>query len=753
MVLVRKKNKSSESTEGAKEAAPVGSTAKASKKTASSDPADWIPGSDANVEDIDVGPFITERMTKYGMYVLEDRATPRVEDGLRPVQRRLLWTAHNLNAKTWKKCASITGRVIGDYHPHGDMAAYGALVSMHFGRLQLIEGHGNFGDPDTGDGPAANRYTEARIGSAASRLALDTPDLELAPMVPSYNAQNEEPVFLPMRLPVLLLQGCEAIGVGQGTNIPPFNLGEVIEACEIGFSTGRWNAAADKIKAPDYGRGRCVSSPAAIAEVIRTGTGSLEYDCQYQFELVESGKKRKKQAVKQLLISSLAPDISLPRLLERFALLRNEGVLDSVTEISDKVSDHIQLVVHFSNEKLIQQKVLPLLRTKIHYAFNVLTPAVKTADAEQHYAASLGRVIDVTDEGEDVRTVRPRLLNVAKILRYWSHSRVALVKATLNKRKLKLATEIEKQQGKLLARQQIDKLLDIVRGGEDLVPALQAKLKLTLLQAETVAAMRVDTLQKSSQQKIESDLQQLQVEHEACCRQLDDIPGTIVAQLQELRQWFEKTKPRLLERMTAIGEQQISIKELRSDVKYVLWCNDKVETRLSAGRAAYGCVAFRDQLVLVFGDGSCVTADANSLARVAARTVNKSKDRPLVGVVGDIGQRMVVVNDRGMLSSYNLPLHGRSSVASAGVRAAVNAKTSDTVLVLHKTTAALAKVSAIPVGVGSRMSKSWAPDGVSSKDDFKSISLLSKDDKTTSFGGKAHKLPKLGADDQAARVE
>lgn len=196
-----------------------------------------------NIDVMDILSYSRECLIQYGAYTLQDRAIPELKDGLKPVMRRVLWAAYTggySSKGSTKKCARIVGDTVGKFHPHGDSAVYGALVTIASGISQpLLDAQGNFGDKVNGDGPAAYRYTEARLSAFSDKYLLDKSYLAVTPMVPNYDGKDQEPVYLPAKVPVLLLQGIEGIATGASTVIPSFSLASVKELTKKVIKTGK----------------------------------------------------------------------------------------------------------------------------------------------------------------------------------------------------------------------------------------------------------------------------------------------------------------------------------------------------------------------------------------------------------------------------------------------------------------------------------------------------------------------------------
>lgn len=472
---------------------------------------------DIGVIDREAGELVTDSMYRYGMHVTENRALPRLEDGLKPVQRFIVWAAHEMGARKFIKSARIVGTTMSDYHPHGDASIYEALVNMTHTMCPLIEGHGNFGKPPNLPFAAA-RYTEARLSSLAEMLVTDTQDLDIVPKILNYDERKEFPIFLPVRLPVLLLNGSEGISVAINSNIPSHNIKEVIDAVITYVQSGNIDKAIKHIKGPDYGQGKLLSDAATIKAVYDTGDGSLEYECVFSKE--SSGGEKK------LVITNFCPGFNPEKFLTLCEKLAEEDAIDYArNESSAKNGDKI--VVVYNDDVVLNKTIIPALRKKINYKFNLL----------------------VSDGANKVKAVS---MSLKDIIVKWTDARKDMIKATLEAELKRLNIELEKESGKLLAVDALDKLFQILKTTDNLVDDLVKKMKLTKLQAETVAAMRVESLQKLSKTKLEERIKGLKSDIEGVNTQLGNIPRVLTQQIKDIEKWLEKNHPELLKRGTAI---------------------------------------------------------------------------------------------------------------------------------------------------------------------------------------------------------
>ena len=252
----------------------------------------------SKVFNVDIDKEMRKSFLEYSMSVIVARALPDVRDGMKPVHRRIIYTMNdskNTYDKPYRKCAYTVGEVLGKYHPHGDASVYDALVRLaqKFSlRYPLIDGHGNFGSID-GDPPAAYRYTEARMSKIAGEMLTDI-EKETIPYTTNYDDKLKEPVVLPSRFPNLLVNGSVGIAVGMATNIPPHNLGEVIDAIDLVMDNPdcTLDEIMEHIKGPDFPTGANILGTKGISEAYRTGRGKIKVRATTEIETLDNGKSR-----------------------------------------------------------------------------------------------------------------------------------------------------------------------------------------------------------------------------------------------------------------------------------------------------------------------------------------------------------------------------------------------------------------------------------------------------------------------------
>ena len=428
----------------------------------------------------------------YAMSVIAARALPDVRDGLKPVQRRVLFSMSELNNtpdKPHRKSARIVGDTMGKYHPHGDSSIYGALVNMAQEwsmRAPLVDGHGNFGSVD-GDGAAAMRYTEARLSKISMQLLADI-DKDTVDFVPNFDETEKEPTVLPSRYPNLLVNGTTGIAVGMATNIPPHNLGETINAVvkliDNKINEGRETEIEeilDIIKGPDFPTGAEILGRSGIEEAYRTGRGKVKVRAITNIESLQNGKNR-------IIVTELPYLVNKARLIEKIAELVKEKKIDGITDLRDETNrEGMRIVIE------LRRDVNPNLVLKHLYKHTQLQD-------------SFGVIMLALVNNE------PKVLNILQMLQYYlKHQEDVVTRRT--KFDLKKAEERDHiLQGLLIALDNIDEVINIIRSSENTQAAktaLMERFTLTDVQAQAIVDMRLKTLTGLEREKLENEHKEL----------------------------------------------------------------------------------------------------------------------------------------------------------------------------------------------------------------------------------------------------
>ncbi|QDJ51342.1 DNA topoisomerase IV subunit A [Bordetella hinzii] len=452
---------------------------------------------------ITLGLYAEQAYLDYAVSVVRGRALPDVGDGQKPVQRRILYAMQamglNSGAKPVKS-ARVVGDVLGKYHPHGDQAAYDAMVRMaqDFSlRYPLIEGHGNFGSRD-GDNAAAMRYTEARLTPIA-RLLLDELDEGTVDFVPNYDGSQQEPQMLPARLPVMLLNGASGIAVGMATEIPSHNLREVAQAC---VALIRNPKLADEeilqlIPGPDFAGGGQIITPAAdIAQIYATGRGSLKARARWQFEEMARGQW-------QLVVNELPPGTSCQKVLEEIEELTNPKVKAGKKSLTPEQQQSKAMMLALLDAVRDESGKDAAVRL-------VFEPKTSRVDRDEFVNTLLAQTsmesnvpINLVCIGTDSR---PRQKGLRDILEEWVAFRTETVLRRTRFRLDKVLDRIHVLEGRMVVYLNVDEVIQTIRESDEPRQALMTRFNLTERQAEDILEMRLRQLARLEGFKIEQEL-------------------------------------------------------------------------------------------------------------------------------------------------------------------------------------------------------------------------------------------------------
>jgi topoisomerase-4 subunit A len=466
--------------------------------------------------------YAEQAYLEYALSVVKGRALPDVSDGAKPVQRRILYSmqrmglGHAAGAPKPVKSARVVGDVLGKYHPHGDTAAYDALVRMaqEFSlRYPLIDGQGNFGSRD-GDGAAAMRYTEARLTPIA-RLLLDELDEGTVDFVPNYDGSEQEPRLLPARLPFVLLNGASGIAVGLATEIPSHNLREVAAAAVALIRDDRLadDALFELLPGPDFpGGGQIISSAAEIREAYTDGRGSLKVRARWKIEDLARGQW-------QLVVTELPPGTSAKKVLEEIEELTNPKVKAGKKALS---SEQVQL-------KATVLSVLDAVRDEsgkeaaVRLVFEPKSRTIEQGELIRtllaHTSLETSTPVNMTMVGRDGR---PTQKGLRQILIEWVAFRQDTVRLRTEHRLAKVLDRIHVLEGRQLVLLNIDEVIKIIRQADEPKPALIARFQLSDRQAEDILEIRLRQLARLEAIKIEQELKSLRDDR----AKLEDILGS-----------------------------------------------------------------------------------------------------------------------------------------------------------------------------------------------------------------------------------
>ena len=444
------------------------------------------------IHEVDLKKTMETSYIDYAMSVIASRALPDVRDGLKPVQRRVLYSMIELNNgpdKPHRKCARIVGDTMGKYHPHGDSSIYGALVNMAqewSTRYPLVDGHGNFGSVD-GDGAAAMRYTEARLSKISMAMLSDI-NKDTVDFMPNFYETEKEPTVLPSRYPNLLVNGTTGIAVGMATNIPPHNLCEVIAAVvKIIDNQVEEDRETDIeelleiVKGPDFPTGGTILGHAGIDEAYRTGRGKIRVRAVSEIEPMNNGKNR-------IVVTELPYMVNKARLIEKIAELVRDKKIDGITDLRDESSREGMRICIELRRDVNPNVVLNLLykHTQLQDTFGVIMLAL------------VGN--------------QPKVLNLYELLNYYLlHQKDVVTRRTrydLNKAEERAHIV----QGLLIALDNIDEVIKIIRGSADVATAkqqLMERFALSEAQANAIVEMRLRALTGLERNKLEEEYKSL----------------------------------------------------------------------------------------------------------------------------------------------------------------------------------------------------------------------------------------------------
>ncbi len=444
------------------------------------------------IEQVDLKNTMETCYIDYAMSVIAARALPDVRDGLKPVQRRILYAMLELGNtpdKPHRKSARIVGDTMGKYHPHGDSSIYGALVNMAQEwsmRNVLVDGHGNFGSVD-GDGAAAMRYTEARLSKIATELLADI-NKETVDFVPNFDETEKEPTVLPSRFPNLLVNGTTGIAVGMATNIPPHNLGETIDAVvkiiDNHIDEDRdteIEEVMDIVKGPDFPTGAMILGTKGIEEAYRTGRGKIRVRAVTDIETLQNGKNR-------IIVTELPYMVNKARLIEKIAELVKDKKLDGITDLRDETNrEGMRIVIE------LRRDVNPNI---------MLNHLFKHTQLQDTFGVIMLALVDN----------EPKVLNLLQMLNcYLDHQKDVVTRRT----KFDLNKALERDhivQGLLIALDHIDEVIQIIRSSENVTEAknrLMERFDLTEIQANAIVEMRLRALTGLEREKLENEHKEL----------------------------------------------------------------------------------------------------------------------------------------------------------------------------------------------------------------------------------------------------
>ena len=495
------------------------------------------------IHEVDLKKTMEKSYIDYAMSVIAARALPDVRDGLKPVQRRVLYSMIELNNgpdKPHRKCARIVGDTMGKYHPHGDSSIYGALVNLAqewSTRYPLVDGHGNFGSVD-GDGAAAMRYTEARLSRISMEMLADI-NKNTVDFVPNFDETEKEPTVLPARFPNLLVNGTSGIAVGMATNIPPHNLRETINGVvkiidnRIEDKETQIEEILDIVKGPDFPTGATILGTRGIEEAYRTGRGKIKVRAVTNIEPMENGKNR-------IVVTELPYMVNKAKLIEKIAELVKEKKVDGITDLRDE-SDKSGMRIAIELRRDVNPNI-------------VLNHLYKHTQLQDTFGVIMLSLVDN----------QPRVLNLYEMLNYYLIHQEDVVTRRIKYDLNKAEERAHILQGLMIALDNIDEVIKIIRGSRTTQIAkdsLMERFELTDAQAQAIVDMRLRALTGLEREKLENELRELEIKIAELKAILDDekkLLGVIREEILVIRDKYGD------DRRTSIGydEDDISVEDL-----------------------------------------------------------------------------------------------------------------------------------------------------------------------------------------------
>ena len=556
---------------------------------------------------IDMGTFAERSYLTYAMSVVRGRAIPNVEDGQKPVQRRILYAMHELGLRPGvqhSKSARIVGEVLGKYHPHGDASTYDALVRMaqDFSlRYPLIDGQGNFGTQD-GDAAAAYRYTEARLTPIAD-LLLSEIDQDTVDFLPNYDGRLKEPELLPARLPMLLLNGASGVAVGMACELQPHNLREVAEAAIAVIHRPKipLEQLMEIVKGPDFPGGAQIISPRqAIVDAYTTGRGALRARCRWKIENLARGQW-------QGVVYELPPTTSAKRVMEEIEELTNPKPKEKGGKVSAAQQNMKQLILG-ALEKINDES------DKANRVRLVFEPRSSRQDPDEFMRLMLAHTS--LEENFSVNMVvlgldgRPGRKNLKEMLEEWAQFRVSTVTRRTQFRLGQVDSRIHILEGRHIVFLNIDKVIKVIRESDEPKPELMKRFDLTDVQAEDILEIRLRQLARLEGIKIEQELKALRVERKELKELLGDetLMRKLVAKeiRDDAKKYGDDRRTLIEEAERASAERQIIDEPLTIIVSRNGW----VRSRQGHGLDLSG-VTYKD------GDGPYATFETRSVHSIA----------------------------------------------------------------------------------------------------------------------------------------
>ena len=493
----------------------------------------------SNIDKISIGAFSEDAYLNYSMYVILDRALPSLLDGLKPVQRRIIYAMSELGLKhntKHKKSARTVGDVLGKFHPHGDTACYEAMVMMAQSfsyNSPLIDGQGNWGTQDDPKSFAAMRYTESKLTKYSDLLLRDLKNGTVE-WIPNFDGSLDEPKYLPSLIPNILVNGSSGIAVGMSTDIPPHNLGEIILALQHLLKNPKSSVEelTDFIPAPDYPTGgSLLRNESDIDEIYNEGTGNIKLRAEYTSKS------------KEITVTSLPYQASTTKIIEQIQ-----------SQIIDKKISFIGSVEDQSDEKN-PVKIIIRIKGSSNTADDVMNHLYFTTDLEKTYRVNLNII---TSEG------KPKVMNLKEILSQWLAFRVDTYKKQLNYENNQILERLHILEGFLIVYKYLDKIITILRNEDNPKPKIIKIGKFTEIQYESIVNMRLRNIAKLEEKKINEEytrLKERNKEINSILKSKYKLNKLIIEQLDELSDEYSS------DRRTNILDDVSSSKQIKKEIK------------------------------------------------------------------------------------------------------------------------------------------------------------------------------------------
>ena len=528
----------------------------------------------SSIDRVSIGRFSEDAYLNYSMYVILDRALPSLLDGLKPVQRRIIYAMSELGLKynsKYKKSARTVGDVLGKFHPHGDSACYEAMVMMAQSfnyNAPLIDGQGNWGTQDDPKSFAAMRYTESKLTKYSDLLLQDLKNGTVE-WIDNFDGSLKEPKFLSSLIPNILVNGSSGIAVGMSTDIPPHNLGEVILAVQHLIKKPKCNVdeLMDFVPAPDYPTGgTLLKNESDIETIYNEGTGNIKLRAEY------SSKN------KQILINSLPYQASTTKIIDQIQSQMIDKKIGFISSIEDQSDENNPV------------KILIKIKGTTHSSDDVMNHLYFTTDLERSYRVNLNMI---TADG------KPCVMNLKDILSQWLDFRIETVKRKLNYENTQILERLHILEGFLIVYKHLDKIINILRNEDNPKPKIMKIGKFTQAQYEAIINMRLRNIAKLEENKIKSEFKELSLRNKeinSILKSKTKLNNIISDELDSISEEYA------VDRKTSIVEQASSSKQIKKEIKI---SNDPMSVILSANgwiKSNKGILESLDSLNFKSGD-------------------------------------------------------------------------------------------------------------------------------------------------------